>query len=119
VVAQEKERLNRAKLAAEAAWEKQAEDVLVLDLRSLCHFADFFVICSAPTDRQIEAIRDEVSRRLKEEGLPLLHSEGEADSGWVLLDFGDVLVHIFAPEQREYYALEKIWHRAQPVLRLQ
>lgn len=114
-----KGQLERARIAAEAAWEKQAEDVLVLDIRNLCHFADFFVICSGQTDRHIEAIRDEVSRRLKEEGVALLHSEGEANSGWVLLDFGDLLVHIFAPEQREYYALEKVWQQAHPILRLQ
>ena len=107
-----------AKLAVEAASQKQAQDILLLDLRLVGTFADFFVICSGETRRQIEAIRDEVGQALKKEGLRLLHQEGEMDSGWLLLDFGDVVVHIFEPTMRQYYGLDRLWESAVPLLRM-
>ena len=103
----------------EAASDKQAADVLLLDVRGVCSFADYFVICSGETERQIKAIYDEIEHVLKREGVLPHHREGTLDSGWLLLDFGDVIVHIFAPFEREYYQLGKLWSEAIPVVRIQ
>lgn len=108
-----------ARRAVEAASDKQAIDILLLDARGVCSFADYFVICSGDSDRQIEAIRDEVGHTLKREGILPHHYEGTVDSGWLLLDFGNVIVHIFAPFEREYYQLDKLWSQAIPVVRIQ
>ena len=105
--------------AVEAASDKQATDIALLDARTVCSFADYFVICSGDSDRQIRTIYEEVEHILKREGILLHHHEGTVDSGWLLLDFGDVIVHIFAPFEREYYHLDKLWERATPVVRIQ
>jgi len=104
--------------AVEAASDKQAMDILLLDTRGVCSFADYFVICSGDSGRQVEAIYDEVGHALKKEGILPHHREGTVDSGWLLLDFGDIIVHIFAPFEREYYQLDKLWSQAIPVVRL-
>jgi ribosome-associated protein len=91
----------------------------MLDTRKICSFADYFVICSAGSSRQIEAIRQEISKTLKKDGVMPYHTEGIADSGWVLLDLGGVIAHIFSPEQREYYKLDDLWSNAIPVVRIQ
>jgi ribosome-associated protein len=113
------EGINAARLAVEAAGQKQAQDILLLDLRGLASFADYFVICSGETRRQLEAIRDEIDQALSKEGLRLLHQEGAVDSGWLLMDFGDVVVHIFEPGLRQYYGLDHLWENAVPLLRMQ
>ena len=93
-------------------------DILLLDTRGVCSFADYFVICSGDSGRQVEAIYDEVEHTLKKKGILPHHREGTVDSGWLLLDFGDTIVHIFAPFEREYYQLDKLWSQATPVVRL-
>ena len=103
----------------EAASDKQAADILLLDTSKVCSFADYFVICTGDSDRQIRTIYDEVEHALKREGILPHHCEGTLGSGWLLLDFGDVIVHIFAPSEREYYQLDKLWSKAIPVLRIQ
>ena len=103
----------------EAAADKQASDIVLLDARQVCSFADYFVICSGDSERQISAIYDEVGHRLKQEGVMPYHHEGTIDSGWLLLDFGDIIVHIFAPFEREYYQLDELWSQATPVVRIQ
>ncbi len=108
-----------ARKVVEAASDKQAIDIVLLDAREACSFADYFVICSGEADRQIKAIRDEVGHALKKEGILPHHYEGTIDSGWLLLDFGDVIVHIFAPSEREYYQLDKLWSQASLVVRIQ
>ena len=92
---------------------------MLLDARKVCSFADYFVICAGDNERQIRAIYDEVEHVLKKEGVLPHHREGTLDSGWLLLDFGDVIVHIFAPFEREYYQLDKLWSEAIPVVRIQ
>jgi ribosome-associated protein len=108
-----------ARRAVEAANDKKAADIVLLDAREVCTFADYFVICSGDTGKQIEAIRDEVGHVLKKEGILPHHYEGTVDSGWLLLDFSDVIVHIFAPDEREQYQLDKLWSQAIPVVRIQ
>jgi ribosome-associated protein len=107
-----------AKKAVEAALDKQAVDIQMLDIGQIACFADYFVICSADSDRQIRAICDEIDEVLKREGIKVYHREGSEDSGWVLLDFGPVIVHVFATPQREYYEIEKLWGEATPVVRI-
>ena len=97
----------------------QSEDIVLLDIRGQAIFADYFVIMTAGTDRQARALRDDMVKRLKTEGVILNNREGRGDSGWVLLDFGDVIVHIFGAEQREYYRLEELWSKAPQVVRIQ
>ncbi len=107
-----------AKKIIDAALNKQASDILLLDLREVCSFADYFVICNGESERQIRAICDEINQTLSKEGISEFHYEGSADSGWVLLDLGDIIVHIFNPQQREFYGLEKVWSKASPVVKI-
>ena len=99
--------------------DKQAEDILLLDISKVASFADFFVIASAPSNRQLDAMLDSVNQGLSSNGLRPAGSEGDAASGWVLLDYGDVIVHLFGTEQRAYYDLEGLWRDATPVVRVQ
>ena len=85
-----------ARLATQVASEKQATDIVMLDVRGLCSFADYFVICSAESTRQIEAIWQAIEGNMKGNGIMPHHSEGTPDSGWLLADFSSVIVHIFA-----------------------
>ncbi|HLB12836.1 MAG TPA: ribosome silencing factor [Dehalococcoidia bacterium] len=105
--------------AVQAASDKLATDILMLDLRERCSFADYFVICSGSSERQIKAIQEEVDKALTQDGVALLRREGSTESGWVLLDFGEVIVHVFSPELRDYYRIERIWAEATPVVRVQ
>ena len=93
--------------------------MVVLDVRTSCSFADYFVVCTGDNDRQLNAIWDAVLDTLKARGVVPLHKEGPTGSGWLLADFGAVVVHIFAPAEREYYQLEELWTDAVPVLRIQ
>ena len=93
--------------------------MLLLDIRKVASFADYFVIASGATVRQIKAIIDSVEEAVSGDGVKPMGREGEPDSGWVLIDYGDVIVHIFAPEERAYYDLESLWATATPVVRIQ
>ena len=108
-----------ARKAVEAASGKQASNIVLLDAREVCSFADYFVICSGDSDRQIHAIYDDIGYVLKKEGILPHHHEGTVDSGWLLIDFGDVIVHIFALIEREYYQLDTLWSQAIPIVRVQ
>ena len=103
----------------EAASDKQAGDIVLFDARAVCSFADYFVICSGETERQLRAIFEEIAHALKKEGVLPHHHEGTIGSGWLLLDYGNVIVHIFAAPEREYYQLDKLWSEANLVLRIQ
>ncbi len=108
-----------ARAAADIASDKKASDVILLDIRDVTTFADYFVICSGNNPRQIQAIADAIDEQLGEQGAKVLHREGDAETGWMLLDFGDVIVHIFGPKEREYYRLERLWSGAKTVVYLQ
>lgn len=95
--------------AAEAMDAKKADDVVVLDLRRHTPVADYFVIGSAETMVQLRAVSDAVEDTMSEEGLRLLGREGHARARWILLDYGHVVVHIFGPEARRLYSLERLW----------
>ncbi len=105
-----------ARIAALAADEKKATDIVVLDLTSLSDVCDFFVICSAANARMLDSVVDEVEERIKKNtGLGPLSHEGRAGASWVLLDYGSVVVHAFLPETRDYYRLERLWGDAPQV----
>ncbi|GHO95928.1 ribosomal silencing factor RsfS [Reticulibacter mediterranei] len=108
-----------ARAAADAASDKKASDVLLLDIREVTTVADYFVICSGNNPRQIQTIADTIDEELGKQGAALLHREGTAETGWILLDFGDVIVHIFGPKEREYYRIERLWSEAKTVVYLQ
>ena len=105
--------------AVEAASDKQAIDIMLLDARGVCSFADYFVICSGDSERQIKTIYEEIGHILKQASILPHHREGTVDSGWLLLDYGSVIVHIFTSFEREYYQLDKLWSQAIPVVRIQ
>jgi ribosome-associated protein len=99
----------RALAVAQAGLSKKAEDVLLLDVRGLSSVADFFVLLSGTGPRQVNALAEAVEDELRKQGVKLLGSEGQASGTWVLLDFGDVVAHIFEPETRATYDLEGAW----------
>jgi ribosome-associated protein len=98
--------------AARAAAAKQGEDIAILDVHELIVITDFFVIASGSSDRQVRTIVDEVEKAVRERGVRPVRREGETENRWVLLDYVDVVVHVFADEEREYYDLERLWRDA-------
>jgi ribosome-associated protein len=104
--------LNTKELAnriSETIFTKKGFDVIIIDLKKLVTFTDYFVICSADSDTQVKAIADQVDKALSEEGIKCWHREGLKALNWVLMDYVDVVVHIFKKEAREFYNLEKLW----------
>lgn len=104
--------MKKALLVAQAAIDKKAENLKILDLSDISGFTDYFVICSGMSDRQVQAIADAVSTAMDVQGYELLSAEGVQDGRWVLMDCGDVVVHIFLDALREYYDLENLWKDA-------
>ena len=104
-----------AQLCLELADNKKAEDVVILDVRELSSVTDYFVICSGSNSRQIQAIADEVSQRLKKRGELPISLEGYEQAEWILMDYADFIVHIFSAKAREYYDLERLWRQGKEV----
>ncbi len=102
----------------DVAANRQAADVVLLDVRGVSAFTDYMVIMSADNRRQLAALVTELERVVHAAGLRLHHLEGTAESGWVLLDFSDVIVHVFSEEQRAYYRLEQVWREAKTLVRI-
>lgn len=98
-----------AKICALSASDKKASDIVILDIANLTSFADYFVICSAPSERQVKAIVANVENELKKHKIRPLAMEGQESSSWILLDLGDVIFHCFTDSAREYYDLEGFW----------
>lgn len=107
-----------AHAVVELASGKKAANIVLLDMREITLLADYFVLCDGSSPRQIRAIGDELLEKLKHYGSRLASVEGTPESGWVLLDFGSVIVHIFSPAQRAYYRLEELWQKAPIVVRI-
>ncbi len=107
-----------ARTAVELASEKQAEDIVMLDIRQLTGFADYFVILSAENRRQLQSLQEDIAKFLKDSGASLHHKEGTAESGWMLLDYSDVIIHLFGVEERSYYQLDELWSGAAQVVRI-
>ena len=107
-----------ARLIVEVASENLAADIVMLDLRGLASFTDYFVVMSADSNRLIQALEDDIATAMKQSKLNIHRREGSAATGWVLMDCSDVIVHIFAPEEREFFGLERLWARAPQVVRI-
>jgi ribosome-associated protein len=98
--------------------DRQAEDVVLLDIRRVASFADYFVIATAANPRHLRALVELLNKELPRDGGGQ-HREGDHESGWVLLDYGDIIVHLFSPELRAHYALEDLWSEGTTVVRMQ
>ena len=92
-----------------AASDKKARDIVIMDMQGISSSTDYFVVCSANTATQVRAIADNIEEELGKEGVDFNHKEGYREGEWVLLDYGDVVAHVFMQEAREYYALEQLW----------
>lgn len=101
-----------ALIVSEAAAEKKAHEIVTLNVAGIIDITDRLVICSGSNDRQLKAISDEIRRRMRDEGLDILHQEGTPEGGWTLIDYGDVVVHIFSDTMRRFYDLERLWKDA-------
>ena len=99
--------------------EKKAEDILLLDIREISDFTDYFIITTGTSDRMLNALADAVRESVKERYQLLGNKEGEAREGWILLDFGDIVIHFFSPDRRDYYRLEDLWNKGRVLVRLQ
>ena len=95
--------------------ERKAEDLVILDMRKVTNFCDYFLICSATSPRRAAAIAELIEERFKEKGLRLKSSEGRREGMWVLQDYGDVVIHVFSESVRGYYGLEHLWADAKHV----
>ncbi len=114
--------LESAELAqriADLLSDRQAEDIVLMDIGKVSSFTDYFVVATATNPRQLGALVDALQRDLRDEGRRPIRTEGAPDSGWVLIDFGDAVVHLFAPEERAYYNLEELWAQGVSVVHIQ
>ncbi|MGK2964847.1 MAG: ribosome silencing factor [Tepidiformaceae bacterium] len=106
-----------ANRAVDILSDRQAEDIVLVDISRTATFTDYFVIATALSPLQFNALAEHLEKELKPEGHDIRHKEGSPQSGWMLLDFGDIVVHVFSPEQRAFYRLEELWGRTAPVVR--
>jgi len=111
--------LELARRIVELAEDKKAADIVLLDLTGLTTVADYFVIASGGSERQLDAIADGIVSGMRDERVHAFGREGRAASHWVLVDFGSVIVHVFTPPERDYYQLERHWAEAKTILRVQ
>lgn len=105
----------KVRQAARAAQDKKAVDLVVLDVRALSSVADYFLVCTGRSATHVATIAEAIRDALKALDVRPLHAEGVSESGWILLDYGEVLVHVFLEETRDYYALERLWGDAPAV----
>jgi len=108
-----------ARTIVQIAADKKAENIIMLDIHGQSIIADYFVICTGTSDRQVRAIARDIDEQLGKQGQNPIHIEGMNDAHWVLLDYGAVIVHVFDPDTRDYYRLEKLWADAPRVLVIQ
>lgn len=103
------------KIAIKVMEDKKAEDIKILDIHEISTMSDYFIIASASNINQVKAIADDIEEKLYEKGCKLVQSEGYQTARWILLDFGDIIIHIFHKEDREFYQLERVWADAKEV----
>ena len=104
-----------AESAFDVADERQASHIVLLDVRDACDFADYFVIMTADSSRQLRTLVEDLEQGMEDVGASLHHVEGTHTSGWILMDYGDVLVHLMGPDQRDFYGLETVWPGARQI----
>jgi ribosome-associated protein len=108
-----------ARRLVDAIEDKKGEDILLMDIHDQCSFTDYFILCSGASERQLKAIVDAVLETASQRfGLSPSHVEGRPEMGWILLDLGDLIVHVFSPSQRNFYDLEGLWRQASILLRI-
>jgi ribosome-associated protein len=115
----EEQALALARRIVDLASDKKAQDIVLLEIGGLTTVADYFVICSGASDRQLGAIVDGIVEGLREEGTKPIGREGSANAHWLLIDYGSVIVHVMSPPERDFYQLERLWVEAPLLLRLQ
>ena len=103
----------------EALEDKKGEDILLLDIKEIASFTDYFVICNGTSDRMLDALAKGVLEAAKKDYKKRGRVEGQSGEGWLVLDFGDVVVHLFSPDMREYYDLEELWSGGKVLLKVQ
>ncbi len=114
------ETVDLARYIVDLIADKKGEDIVLLDVRRQTIIADYFIICSGTSERQLKAISEGITEAVKQNHqVPAYRVEGKAEGGWVLIDYGDIIVHIFAPSVRAYYNLEELWHEAAVLLKMQ
>lgn len=112
------EGIDLARKLVEAALDKQASNIALLDVRKICSYTDYIILCNAESTPQLAAIlKDMEGISKKEEFRPRI--EGDSDSGWILLDLGEIVVHVLSPTEREYYKLDELWNEAQTLVKIQ
>jgi ribosome-associated protein len=102
-------------VAAQVASDRKATELVLLDLREVASFTDYFLLCTGASGRQVQAVADAIEKRLSESGKRPLHTEGYSNAEWILLDYGDFLVHVFSTAARRFYDLERLWRDAKRV----
>ena len=118
-VSPEAEALALARRIVDLAADKKASDIVLLEIGGLTTLADYFVICSGASERQLGAIADGIESGLRDEGIRRIGREGSANAHWLLIDYGSVIVHVMATPERDFYQLERLWAEAPLLLRLQ
>ena len=108
-----------AHLVIEILEEKKAEDIILMDLKEVADFTDYFIICNGTSDRMLNSLADAVSEKVKEVYKIIAKREGDPNEGWLLVDLGDIVIHLFSPELREYYQLEKLWQQGKTLVHVQ
>lgn len=103
----------------ESLAEKKGEKILLLDIQEIASFTDYFIICSGTSDRMLNALADSVVDCAKKEGGLRTRVEGSSNYGWVVVDCGDIVIHLFSPSQRDYYRLESLWEKGKTLVKLQ
>ena len=111
--------IEKAHLVVQIASDGHAFDIVMLDMTKVAYFTDIFVVMTVDSSRQMGALSQDIEDELKANKIKLHHKEGTPQSGWLLLDFSDLIVHIFRPESRSYYQIEDLWHSAAEVVRIQ
>lgn len=115
----DKETLDLAHHIVEVLDERKGENILLMDISEVCSFTDYFVITTGASERTLKALSEEVKKRIREnlEVTPL-STEGQPESGWVLIDYGGVIIHLFSKKMRDYYQLEELWQHGQVLLHM-
>ena len=107
--------MERVKKIAQALYDKKAEDIDILDISELTTLGDYFIICTCNSVTQVKACADEVEERMAQDGIYLSHKEGYHGGNWVLMDYGDIIVHVMHRETRDFYSLERLWDDAKRI----
>ncbi|MBI5840362.1 MAG: ribosome silencing factor [Chloroflexi bacterium] len=99
--------------------DKKGEDIVLIDLKDIISFTDYFVVCTGTSDRMLDALADSVLEEMRKKHRKKGKKEGLARDGWVIVDYGDVVIHLFSPDQRDFYQLEELWNEGKVLVRLQ